>query len=94
MHSGGKGGGGQKEKQMYNNERAKNNITKIQFTYLLSTPSVVQYASRPFIHQRHYAQRPPIGFVNSIALRAVVIMYWSHNRHRITSAATGEHQLH
>jgi len=27
MHSGGKGGGGQKEKQMYNNETAKNNIT-------------------------------------------------------------------
>jgi len=34
MHSAGKGGGGQKEKQMYNNETAKNNITKIQFTYL------------------------------------------------------------
>jgi len=33
MHSGGKGGGGQKEKQMYNNETAKN-ITKIQLTYL------------------------------------------------------------
>jgi len=28
------GGGGQKEKQMYNNETAKNNSTKIQFTYL------------------------------------------------------------
>jgi len=34
MHSGSKGGDGQKEKQMYNNETAKNNITKIQFTYL------------------------------------------------------------
>jgi len=33
MHSGGKGGGGQNEKQMYNNETAKNKITKIQFTY-------------------------------------------------------------
>ena len=34
MHSGGKDGGQQKEKQMYNNETAKNDITKIQFTYL------------------------------------------------------------
>jgi len=28
MHSGGKGGGGQNEKQTYNNETAKNKITK------------------------------------------------------------------
>jgi len=35
MHSGGKGDGGQKEKQMYNNETAKKqNHKKIQFTYL------------------------------------------------------------
>jgi len=35
MHSGGKGGGGQKEKQMYNNETATNNITK-NTIYLLT----------------------------------------------------------
>jgi len=35
MHSGGKGGGGQNEKQMYNNETAKNNITK-NTIYLLT----------------------------------------------------------
>jgi len=34
-HSGGKGGGGQKEKQMYNNETATNNITK-NTIYLLT----------------------------------------------------------
>jgi len=34
MHSDGKSGGGQKENQMHNNETAKKNITKIQFTYL------------------------------------------------------------
>jgi len=34
MHSGGKSGGGQKEKQMYNNETAKTISHKIQFTYL------------------------------------------------------------
>jgi len=34
VHSGGKDGGGQKEKQMHNNETAEKNITKIQFTYL------------------------------------------------------------
>jgi len=33
VHSGGKDGGGQKEKQMHNNETAEKNITKIQFTY-------------------------------------------------------------
>jgi len=35
MHSGGKNGGGQKEKQMYNNETAKNNITE-NIIYLLT----------------------------------------------------------
>jgi len=43
MHSGGKGGDGQKDKQMYNNETAKNNIAKIQFTYTFIIYSIFCY---------------------------------------------------
>jgi len=39
MHSGGKGCGGQKDKQMYNNETATNNITKkynlLTYTFII-----------------------------------------------------------
>jgi len=51
MHSSGKGGCGQKEKQMYNNETATNNITKntiYLFTHLLFTASPkISLSSKP-----------------------------------------------